>query len=324
MADRKRIESIDIAKGIGMLLIVYGHAKFTPYTIPGQIICSFHVPLFFFLSGFFVPNKGNFKKNLFYISKILLVPFLFFRTINIITRIFVTHPVIDQALFYEIIFEDWEVFALWFIPVLYLAIIINLLIRKIPNLVFQYSVILFLLLSGAYFSLYPVEYNNYNWTCALSAAAYYYMGTIYWKNHKNNNDQNKWWSFLLLIVLLLLFTFLNTPVLYYINNLGNPLYAYIAAIAGSFLTLLIAKKIEVYCPDWIISIFTYIGRNTLVILAFHQPILHYICPLIVNIGVPNMIARGVMWLLLIILIYVINNYFPFMLGLSKKKKMSYK
>ena len=46
-----RIEYLDIAKGIGMILVYIGHCR-----IPGdnplfQWIYSFHMPLFFFISG---------------------------------------------------------------------------------------------------------------------------------------------------------------------------------------------------------------------------------------------------------------------------------
>lgn len=46
----KRIEYLDVAKGIGIMLIVLGHSK-----LPGIIlswIYSFHVPLFFIISGY--------------------------------------------------------------------------------------------------------------------------------------------------------------------------------------------------------------------------------------------------------------------------------
>ena len=51
-----RIKSIDIAKGLGILLVVLGHQiDYFHADIPGayQYIYLFHVPLFFFLSGIF-------------------------------------------------------------------------------------------------------------------------------------------------------------------------------------------------------------------------------------------------------------------------------
>lgn len=45
-----RISWIDFAKGIAILLVVFGHISFLPSPILG-VIYSFHMPLFFFLSG---------------------------------------------------------------------------------------------------------------------------------------------------------------------------------------------------------------------------------------------------------------------------------
>ena len=45
-----RSNFIDIVKGIGIFLVVLGHQN----TILTQEIYSFHMPLFFFLSGIFI------------------------------------------------------------------------------------------------------------------------------------------------------------------------------------------------------------------------------------------------------------------------------
>ena len=52
-----RLRSFDIAKGIGMLCIIAGHLGRKEI---GEIVFSFHVPLFFFISGYFyrIPKSG--------------------------------------------------------------------------------------------------------------------------------------------------------------------------------------------------------------------------------------------------------------------------
>ena len=51
--DNKRIEYIDILRGIAMILVLIGHND----TILTNYIYSFHIPLFFFISG--LTYKGN-------------------------------------------------------------------------------------------------------------------------------------------------------------------------------------------------------------------------------------------------------------------------
>jgi polysaccharide biosynthesis protein PslL len=56
----QRIVHIDIAKGIGILLVVLAHNGLQAYApFLHQFIYAFHMPLFFFLSGmFFKPEIG--------------------------------------------------------------------------------------------------------------------------------------------------------------------------------------------------------------------------------------------------------------------------
>lgn len=65
---KNRISYIDIAKGIGIFLVIWGHIILSGPAY--NIIYAFHMPLFFFLSGFvFSKNKYHNIKE-FFISKI--------------------------------------------------------------------------------------------------------------------------------------------------------------------------------------------------------------------------------------------------------------
>lgn len=59
------VKWVNIAKGIAIFLVVYGHVidgladsgyTFASYEVQHGIIYSFHMPLFFFLSGLFFDN----------------------------------------------------------------------------------------------------------------------------------------------------------------------------------------------------------------------------------------------------------------------------
>ncbi|MCD4694754.1 MAG: acyltransferase family protein, partial [Bacteroidales bacterium] len=53
---KQRFEWIDIAKGIGILLVVYGHCQ--PPPLIEKFVYAFHMPLFFFISGFLFRHKA--------------------------------------------------------------------------------------------------------------------------------------------------------------------------------------------------------------------------------------------------------------------------
>jgi fucose 4-O-acetylase-like acetyltransferase len=69
---------IDIAKGIGIFLVIVGHSHCPPFL--QTIIYSFHMPLFFFLSGYtFHYDKYKLNKCAFVMNKFyrLVVPYFF-------------------------------------------------------------------------------------------------------------------------------------------------------------------------------------------------------------------------------------------------------
>lgn len=88
----KRIRSIDIAKGIGILLVVMGHCipdatspggiQIASYKILHDVIYSFYMPLLFFLAGFMMSremmwSKYNSKLTMICVrAKRLLVPYV--------------------------------------------------------------------------------------------------------------------------------------------------------------------------------------------------------------------------------------------------------
>lgn len=51
MNDHKRIVSIDIARGIAILCIILGHLGIRQIN---RIVFTFHVPIFFFITGYFI------------------------------------------------------------------------------------------------------------------------------------------------------------------------------------------------------------------------------------------------------------------------------
>ena len=61
MKDKTRLEYLDAAKGLGILLVILGHIYAWNPNINRKIlvtwIYSFHMPLFFILSGYLIADK---------------------------------------------------------------------------------------------------------------------------------------------------------------------------------------------------------------------------------------------------------------------------
>ncbi|MDR3190721.1 MAG: acyltransferase [Lactobacillaceae bacterium] len=86
--ERARVEWVDVAKGIAILLVVYGHVILglndatlwdTPnYHFQYSVVYGFHMPLFFLLSGLFINNWVNrpFKQAISQKAYRLLIPYV--------------------------------------------------------------------------------------------------------------------------------------------------------------------------------------------------------------------------------------------------------
>lgn len=80
---KKRMEWLDIAKGIAILLVIAGHVSLLPWQPYRKVIFSIHMPLFFVAAG--VTTKGNVEKE--YIKRLtkrLLVPYFLVAMLTIL------------------------------------------------------------------------------------------------------------------------------------------------------------------------------------------------------------------------------------------------
>ena len=79
---QQRLEYIDIAKGIGILLVVMGHC-ISGQSVPGMYISAFHMPLFFIISGMCF-NDVRYPQFILFLRKrvqTLFMPLLYFTMI---------------------------------------------------------------------------------------------------------------------------------------------------------------------------------------------------------------------------------------------------
>ncbi|MBR6125260.1 acyltransferase family protein [Candidatus Saccharibacteria bacterium] len=144
-----RDSTFDILKGITILLVIIGHC-YIPKTY-GHLIGSFHMPLFFLISGYF-SLKPISKENLLRDFKRLLVPYFFFSSIICLVALFIdiSHysysdgsyfqkKVIIHLLGYNHGPSLWKFYdyvdVIWFLPALFWAkAIASIIYNKVSNL----------------------------------------------------------------------------------------------------------------------------------------------------------------------------------------------
>ena len=87
----KRIEYIDAAKALGIIAVIVGHCFWRtsiPYLVP--FIYSFHMPMFFMISGMFINENSlsiSFKRN----ARNYLIPYLFGCAIQLMAVLVVSY-----------------------------------------------------------------------------------------------------------------------------------------------------------------------------------------------------------------------------------------
>ena len=69
---KSRLEFIDIARGIAIISIILGHMGSWQIN---RIVFTYHVPLFFFVSGYFIDTRRNAKEFVIHKIKTLLIPY---------------------------------------------------------------------------------------------------------------------------------------------------------------------------------------------------------------------------------------------------------
>lgn len=115
-----RICSLDIAKGITILLMVIGHSSI-PYVLSAWIF-SFHMPFFFMVSGL-LTNWEKYRPADFigHKAKTLMLPFVVYSVINILfVPLYKDVTLLDGC--FNVILNGWDGMALWFVPVLFGAL----------------------------------------------------------------------------------------------------------------------------------------------------------------------------------------------------------
>ena len=88
----KRIEWIDFCRGIAIILVILGHCVgrmggSKVETLVNVLICSFHMPLFFFLSGLNAKTEVNNKEYIVKRIKKLFLPLTLFSFVMLTYKI---------------------------------------------------------------------------------------------------------------------------------------------------------------------------------------------------------------------------------------------
>ena len=261
---KKRIEYIDLAKGICMFLVVMGHIQeaFASEEIKeiSYVLSYFRMPLYFMLSGMFFKKYNSFRY--FFTKKVnhLLVPYLSFLLLGLLT--FRNYPI-------------WFLFSLFFSNIVFYFC--KLLSERLghesilPILCIIFPVVGFYLPNGRGCTDLLAEHLYYIET-SLTCIGFYCVG-YYLKNNTEfltSIHVREGVFFVILCALIVYgvgwyYDYADTG--FRLNFFEFPILPlYIAGLAGSVGIIYLAKLL-CYLPY-----FSFIGRYSIIVLLTHFPI----------------------------------------------------
>lgn len=319
MSDTKnRIEWIDFAKGISIILVVYGHSGLSGVPFWGNFFSAIRMPFFFFCSGLLFrytkyPQITSLIKRRY---GTLVRPFFYFSLMVLLLEYFIQKNWMSYAI--TTLIHGWGGYALWFIPVLFGTELWFYTICRISkgNQMAMVSMIVISTILG-YLTYYYNLPNNYNVCFILTSVLFYGVGNLVSPHIINFFKESAVWKIILAacVFFMVTLTFLFNPCKpdFGANFLVGPA-TYSAGIGGAFFMCCLAAlicKISVKPVALIKAAVVFMGKNSYVVLAFHQIIILLLGK---YINVPGSIERIIMWVILVILIETINRYFPYILG----------
>ncbi|MEI6039755.1 MAG: acyltransferase family protein [Candidatus Berkelbacteria bacterium] len=277
----KRIDWVDTAKGITIFLVVLGHT-ILPYNWLIYVF-SFHMPMFFFLSGYlYNPEK---YQNLWSLIKrkagTLLWPYLFFFIFNFIYWVlfFNSKQYFDPII--KMIYSTDTLSApfipLWFLTCLFaLEIIFFTLERQFKSFKLFLAIIVctitgFILANNHYHLPWGID-------IALVSTSFYYLGFIIKKNDLIEKTQNVWLYLLGLIFIIInyfLAFLLDIQASMFYRAYGQEWLFVLTAIFGILGYIILAKflKQTILKNNTIIE---FLGQNSLIILGLHTVFYYYV------------------------------------------------
>ena len=256
----QRIDWIDSLKGFAIFCVTMGH--FNMWAPIERYIYSFHMFLFFFLSGFLFTTQQSGKEVIKKRVKRLLIPFLAWNTVSsLIGYLFEK----DASNLLEEFFVlngnlTWNA-PIWFLLVLFISELFCILCRLHKQTWISITTIIF---SLGLWILIGDKWLLWKLNLVPMALSFFLMGYLF----KSKIPLVQKWTFLLpLGVGSIVFSSLNIRVVYTTGEFGNYFYCIIAAFCGVLFFVALFSRTKQFSRS---SLLIFWGKNSLLIMALQS------------------------------------------------------
>ena len=327
---KERIVWLDYGKAIAIYLVVLAHTAL--YKPAEGFIYTFHMPFFFFMSGYLFsyskyPSYMEFVKRRF---RQLLVPYVVINIITYLLWLLVLRNVGSDAgedvgalspLMAAVTVNATEMVhdvPLWFLAALFM--VENLYYLLYRNARYRVVVTLLLLLLAVLNNTYNTVRLPFCIDISLVALLFYRLGNVM---REKGNILFKWYLFVLSAVVTVAVFMLNGKVAMHANYYNNIFLFIAGGVAGCYSMAYICKQLQLLCGDR--TLVQTIARNTLPICAFHlivfaviKGIMLYLLGLSPDIlsgtFLPNTLFALLSMAVCLLIAKMVNRFAPFVLG----------
>lgn len=267
----QRIDYLDVAKFIGLLLVCFCHIPYPEGNFHVWVY-SFHMPLFFIISGiFFSPDKFDIRKS----ATQLLLPFVFFNIIACVISTFIGAAASGELKFPKITSDvilqsKYIIGPSWFLISLFVLRVYCGLVLKYLNSVYLVAsaalimVVFCITASGEYW--YTLSLGSTVLGLPFYLIGYYFKGVFI-----EEKLIGKWWLPIAALGL-------SIPALYngqvgiHIHDFGqNVILFIIFGLVGTLFIIALSRHVRL--PRKILSVFM---DGALFIICFHTLIFEYL------------------------------------------------
>jgi len=321
MSASARIKWIDYAKGVAIFLMVIGHTSLP--AMLGKWIWSFHMPLFFVISGLLFCSErypqfwGFCRKRIWS----LLVPYICFTIICAGLDWWLDLFTADNKHPFS---WGWDGVALWFLPVLFCCEIIYYWLSKLGK---AFSLIAVVALSLFGYWLYREGVHlPYKAEVIPFAMLFYGIGNVF--QAEIRNFKSPWWLGLVLLAMSVALSIV-LPKLDMAHNCYGVYYLNIPnALLGTAAMLCLCQQIEKFsrtaAMDVLKRTLSWLGKNTLPILCLSQTLSLLLRRVLEFVSMPGALRHGLnfvlMWVLLVLVTIAIQKYAPILFGKRSTKR----
>ena len=325
---KERYKELDLMKGIGIILVYIGHSFNFPnfrwtkiLFFLGNTIYSFHMPLFFFISGLLSNTNNEINLEKFYKGKIkrLLIPYFFINLIDFIPRTLLPNLVnsefggIKEVLFYGTKIS-WFVYTLFIIFMIF-PFLDTYILKK--DRYYLFGIVLIIV---NYLKIFEnIEIFSIN--SVVNYLIYFYIGYIikpFYKEKIKNGIGSQNLIFFIISIVFLSFSYKY----FYLNYLNSLIFAILGILFVLNICIRAKEDSKIY------NFFKFLGINSLtfyLIEGFITVVYRVILLRIIPIEKSYLLV-SIFFILRVLTVYIIiklmvvkSSILSFLLGASVEK-----